>query len=422
MYKNNKRDWISGTRGTKVNLLKRKTLIKVLLTNIVIVLLFIIIFVVVIKMQNKVYSRIVNEKINDIINNVMEKYPEVKEEDILKIINNRDDSSENILEKYGYDDELSYIKELRENINKNLINTAVLIGIFGIASLSIFMRYVLIQEKELKEINEYIKEVNNKNYSLKIEDNKDGELSRLRNELYKTTVILREAAENSEEEKEKLSIAIADISHQLKTPLTSIRIMLDNISDNPDMPQEIREDFIQDISKQVEHMSSLVISLLKIAKFDAGTIKMENEEIDAKKLIDSVINNLAILIEIKEIEVITKIDEKAIFIADYKWQQEALTNILKNAIEHSQPKSNIYIIVENTSIFLEIKIKDEGQGIEQKDLKHIFERFYKAKNCNEDSIGIGLSLAKTIIEQNNGYIKATSEVGKGTLFEIKYIK
>lgn len=422
MYKNNKRDWISGTRGTKVNLLKRKTLIKVLLTNIVIVLLFIIIFVVVIKMQNKVYSKIVNEKINDIINNVMEKYPEVKEEDILKIINNRDDSSENILEKYGYDDELSYIKELRENINKNLINTAVLIGIFGIASLSIFMRYVLIQEKELKEINEYIKEVNNKNYSLKIEDNKDGELSRLRNELYKTTVILREAAENSEEEKEKLSIAIADISHQLKTPLTSIRIMLDNISDNPDMPQEIREDFIQDISKQVEHMSSLVISLLKIAKFDAGTIKMENEEIDAKKLIDSVINNLAILIEIKEIEVITKIDEKAIFIADYKWQQEALTNILKNAIEHSQPKSNIYIIVENTSIFLEIKIKDEGQGIEQKDLKHIFERFYKAKNCNEDSIGIGLSLAKTIIEQNNGYIKATSEVGKGTLFEIKYIK
>ena len=405
-----------------MNLLKRKTLIKVLLTNIVIVLLFIIIFVVVIKMQNKVYSKIVNEKINDIINNVMEKYPEVKEEDILKIINNRDDSSENILEKYGYDDELSYIKELRENINKNLINTAVLIGIFGIASLSIFMRYVLIQEKELKEINEYIKEVNNKNYSLKIEDNKDGELSRLRNELYKTTVILREAAENSEEEKEKLSIAIADISHQLKTPLSSIRIMLDNISDNPDMPQEIREDFIQDISKQVEHMSSLVISLLKTAKFDAGTIKMENEEIDAKKLIDSVINNLAILIEIKEIEVITKIDEKAIFIADYKWQQEALTNILKNAIEHSQPKSNIYIIVENTSIFLKIKIKDEGQGIEQKDLKHIFERFYKAKNCNEDSIGIGLSLAKTIIEQNNGYIKATSEVGKGTLFEIKYIK
>lgn len=405
-----------------MNLLKRKTLIKVLLTNIVIVLLFIIIFVVVIKMQNKVYSKIVNEKINDIINNVMEKYPEVKEEDILKIINNRDDSSENILEKYGYDDELSYIKELRENINKNLINTAVLIGIFGIASLSIFMRYVLIQEKELKEINEYIKEVNNKNYSLKIEDNKDGELSRLRNELYKTTVILREAAENSEEEKEKLGIAIADISHQLKTPLTSIRIMLDNISDNPDMLQEIREDFIQDISKQVEHMSSLVISLLKIAKFDAGTIKMKNEEIDAKKLIDSVINNLAILIEIKEIEVITKIDEKAIFIADYKWQQEALTNILKNAIEHSQPKSNIYIIVENTSIFLKIKIKDEGQGIAQKDLKHIFERFYKAKNCNEDSIGIGLSLAKTIIEQNNGYIKATSEVGKGTLFEIKYIK
>ena len=99
----------------------------------------------------------------------------------------------------------------------------------------------------------------------------------------------------------------------------------------------------------------------------------------------------------------------------YICKQEALTNILKNAIEHSQPKSNVYIIVENTSVFLKIKIKDEGQGIEQKDLKHIFERFYKAKNCNEDIIGIGLSLAKTIIEQNNGYIKATSEVGNSIL-------
>lgn len=405
-----------------MNLLKRKAFIKIILINITIALIFTTIFVINTEIQNKRYSKIVNKKINNIVNNVVKNYPEVKEEDILKIINNPDNSNENILEKYGYENELSYIKELRESINKNLIRTAVLIGIFEIVSLSILIGNILVLEKKLKEINEYIKEVNNKNYSLKIEDNKEGELSRLRNELYKTTVILKEAAENSEEEKEKLSIAIADISHQLKTPLTSIRIMLDNISDNPNMPQEIRTDFIQDISKQVEHMSSLVISLLKIAKFDAGTIKMENEEIDVKELIDSVIRNLAILIEIKEIEIITEVEEKSIFIADYKWQQEALTNILKNAIEHSQSRSRIYIIVENTSVFLKIKIKDEGCGIKPNDLKHIFERFYKTSNSDGDSIGIGLSLAKTIIEQNNGYIKATSEVGKGTTFEIKYIK
>ena len=254
------------------------------------------------------------------------------------------------------------------------------------------------------------------------EENDNSELSKLRNELYKTTILLKETAEQSEKEKENLSTAIADISHQLKTPLTSIRIMLDNISDNPDMEKEIREDFLSDISKQIDWISSLVISLLKIAKFDAGTIKMENKEINVKDLINNVIENLAIIIEVKEIKIITNIDESATFIADYKWQLEALTNILKNAIEHSRQSSKIYITVENTSLFLKIKIQDEGQGISKKDLKHIFERFYRTQNSSENSIGIGLALAKTIREQNNGYIKVDSEIDKGTTFEIRFLK
>lgn len=101
---------------------------------------------------------------------------------------------------------------------------------------------------------------------------------------------------------------------------------------------------------------------------------------------------------------------------------EALTNILKNAIEHSRQSSKIYITVENTSLFLKIKIQDEGQGISKKDLKHIFERFYRTQNSSENSIGIGLALAKTIIEQNNGYIKVDSEIDKGTTFEIRFLK
>lgn len=405
-----------------MNLQKRKTLIQTIAIIIIIMFVFAIVFVVILKSQYKSYIKIINGKVNSIISEVIDKYPEVKEEDILKIINSKDDSEEDILGKYGYEDEIAYIKELKENVDKNIRNTTILAVAFGITGLTILLIYILKQEKEIKEINEYINQVNNGNYLLKIEDNKAGELSRLRNELYKTTVILKEAAQNSEKEKEDLSIAIADISHQLKTPLTSIRIMLDNISDNPDMPQDLRKDFILEISKQVDWMSSLVIALLKIAKFDAGTIKMENSEINVKDLINNVINNLAILIELKDIKVITKIDEKATFIADYKWQQEAITNILKNAIEHSNQNSNIYITVENTNFFLKIKIKDEGQGIDKKDIKHIFERFYKAKNSSENSIGIGLALAKTIIEESNGYIKVDSELGKGTTFEIKFMK
>lgn len=380
------------------------------------------IFWVINNIQYRKYLKIVNAKIDNIISEVIEKYPDITEEEVLEILKNNETPESSVLEKYGYTPDISYIKTLGEQIETNKKQNIALVIIFGTVSLGIYLIYVITQEKKIAEINEYIKQINNKNYILKIEENDNGELSKLRNELYKTTVLLKETAEISEKEKESLSTAIADISHQLKTPLTSIRIMLDNIQDNPDMEKTVRDDFLADISKQIDWISSLVISLLKIAKFDAGTIKMENNEINAKNLIDNIVSNLAILIESKNIEIITNVDENATFIADYKWQQEALTNILKNAIEHSKQNSKIYITVENTSLFLKIIIKDEGSGIDKEDLKHIFQRFYKTKNSSENSIGIGLPLAKAIIEQSNGYIKVETKYGEGTSFEVKYIK
>ena len=380
------------------------------------------IFWVINNIQYRKYLKIVNAKIDNIISQVIEKYPDITEEAVLKILKNNETPESSILEKYGYTPDISYIKTLGEQIETNKKQNIALVIILGTVSLGIYLIYVITQEKKIAEINEYIKQINNKNYILKIEENDNGELSKLRNELYKTTVLLKETAEISEKEKENLSTAIADISHQLKTPLTSIRIMLDNIQDDPDMEKEVREDFLIEISKQIDWISSLVVALLKIAKFDAGTIKMENNEINAKNLIDNIVSNLAILMELKNIEIITNVDEKATFIADYKWQQEALTNILKNAIEHSKHNSRIYITVENTNLFLKIIIKDEGSGIDKEDLKHIFQRFYKTKNSSENSIGIGLPLAKAIIEQSNGYIKVETKYGEGTSFEVKYIK
>ena len=405
-----------------MKIFKNRNLRKTITLGIILIILSTLIFAIVNNIQYKHYLKIVNEKIDNIINKVIEKYPEITEEEVLDIINNNTTTYNNVLDKYGYTQEISHIKSLGEQIEKNKIQNIIFVIVLGLLPLGIYSTYVFIQEKKIAEINEYIKQVNNKNYILKIEENDNSELSKLRNELYKTTILLKETAEQSEKEKENLSTAIADISHQLKTPLTSIRIMLDNISDNPDMEKEIREDFLSDISKQIDWISSLVISLSKIAKFDAGTIKMENKEINVKDLINNVIENLAIIIEVKEIKIITNIDESATFIADYKWQLEALTNILKNAIEHSRQSSKIYITVENTSLFLKIKIQDEGQGISKKDLKHIFERFYRTQNSSENSIGIGLALAKTIIEQNNGYIKVDSEIDKGTTFEIRFLK
>lgn len=405
-----------------MNIFKNRNSRKTIILGIIVIMLSTGIFWVINNIQYRKYLKIVNAKIDNIISEVIEKYPDITEEEVLEILKNNETPESSVLEKYGYTPDISYIKTLGEQIETNKKQNIALVIIFGTVSLGIYLIYVITQEKKIAEINEYIKQINNKNYILKIEENNNGELSKLRNELYKTTVLLKETAEISEKEKENLSTAIADISHQLKTPLTSIRIMLDNIQDDPDMEKEVREDFLREISKQIDWISSLVVSLLKIAKFDAGTIKMENNEINAKNLIDNIISNLAILMELKNIEIITNVDEKATFIADYKWQQEALTNILKNAIEHSKQNSRIYITVENTSLFLKIIIKDEGSGIDKEDLKHIFQRFYKTKNSSENSIGIGLPLAKAIIEQSNGYIKVETKYGEGTSFEVKYIK
>lgn len=405
-----------------MNIFKNRNSRKTIILGIIVIMLSTGIFWVINNIQYRKYLKIVNAKIDNIISQVIEKYPDITEEAVLKILKNNETPESSILEKYGYTPDISYIKTLGEQIETNKKQNIALVIILGTVSLGIYLIYVITQEKKIAEINEYIKQINNKNYILKIEENDNGELSKLRNELYKTTVLLKETAEISEKEKENLSTAIADISHQLKTPLTSIRIMLDNIQDDPDMEKEVREDFLIEISKQIDWISSLVVALLKIAKFDAGRIKMENNEINAKNLIDNIVSNLAILMELKNIEIITNVDEKATFIADYKWQQEALTNILKNAIEHSKHNSRIYITVENTNLFLKIIIKDEGSGIDKEDLKHIFQRFYKTKNSSENSIGIGLLLAKAIIEQSNGYIKVETKYGEGTSFEVKYIK
>lgn len=404
-------------------MINKESFKKVVITGLILILISSLTIFIVLTIQYKNYEKIVNLTISNLIDEIMEKYPETDEQELIRIINSENqEQKDEVLSKYGYTNNISYIKELENSMNTSIrINIAIII-LLGLIAIIVALIYTNKRDKSLRSINKYLDKVNNGNYELKIEDNGEDEISRLRNELYKTTILLRESAENSEKEKTNLSNSLADISHQLKTPLTSIRIMLDNIEENPNMDEKTRNEFIEEISRQIDWISSLVISLLKLAKFDAGSIVMQDKDINVKKLIDNVINNLAIMIDIKNIKIDEKIDEDVILRADYNWQLEALTNIIKNCIEHSKEDSSIKIEVENNSIFVKIKITDEGEGIAKEDISHIFERFYKSKQASENSIGIGLSLAKTIIEKENGYIKVDSELGKGTTFEIKYLK
>ena len=404
-------------------MINKESFKKVVITGLILILISSLTIFIVLTIQYKNYEKIVNLTVSNLIDEIMEKYPETDEQELIRIINSENqEQKDEVLSKYGYTNNILYIKELENSMNTSIrINIAIIV-LLGVIAIIVALIYTNKRDKSLRSINKYLDKVNNGNYELKIEDNGEDEISRLRNELYKTTILLRESAENSEKEKTNLSNSLADISHQLKTPLTSIRIMLDNIEENPNMDEKTRNEFIEEISRQIDWISSLVISLLKLAKFDAGAIIMQDTQINVKKLIDNVINNLAIMIDIKNIKIEEKIDEDVILRADYNWQLEALTNIIKNCIEHSKEDSKIKIEVENNSIFVKIKITDEGEGIEKEDLSHIFERFYKSKQVSENSIGIGLSLAKTIIEKENGYIKVDSELGKGTTFEIKYLK
>lgn len=368
-------------------------------------------------------QRITSNVIAGIIGNIEKNYPNVSEKEIISILNSENEEIEdgkNTLIKYGINIEnQNAIGQITNN--KLLIINILSIIILVFAILVILYIYSRSESKKIKEIEKYIEAINNKNYTLKISENSEDEFSNLSNELYKTTVMLKEQASNSQKSQKTLQTYIEDISHQLKTPLTSISIMLDNIIDNPDMEIETRQKFLHEINRQIEWFNWLVIALLKLSKIDSGTAVFTKKEINVEKILNHVIQNLAIPLDIKQQKIIVN-GNSSKFIGDYNWQLEALTNIVKNCIEHTPDHKNIYIKFEENNFYTKITIRDEGVGIAKEDIKHIFERFYKGKNSSENSIGIGLALSKSIIERDNGYIICTSKEGEGTTFEIKYMK
>lgn len=377
--------------------------------------------------QYKQVSIIVNQKIANIIGTITEKHQEIDTKEIVKILN-----SSNIKEsktgqaellKYGIDiKEVNSIIQVENQMKSNLIANILLIVLFSFLWLIIILFYLKRRDKKIKQITKYINEIKNKKYELNIDENSEDELSNLKNELYKITIMLKEESEISKKDKENLKVSVEDISHQLKTPLTSITIMLDNLKENPNMDENTKQKFIFEISKQIDWINWLVISMLKLSKLDANVVQFYDEKINLNKFITEIVKNLEIPIEIKNQNIIINGDNEAAFVGDYKWQQEAVTNIIKNCIEHNKENGTINIKYEENNLFTKISIKDEGIGIEKEDLKHIFERFYKGKNSTENSVGIGLSLSKNIIEKNNGIILCKSEIGKGTEFIIKYMK
>ena len=374
--------------------------------------------------QYKKISVITNEKISEIIEYIIKENPAIDTKKIIQILNSNEYKvGEEELKKYGINiEEVNSIIAVQKQMKTNIILNIILIVSFNALYMAIMFIYLKQRDKKINQITQYINEIKNRKYDLDINENSEDELSNLKNELYKITIMLKEESEISRQDKENIKMSVEDISHQLKTPLTSIMIMLDNLKDNPNMNEDTKQRFIFEISKQVDWINWLVISILKLSRLEANVVKFSDNKINVKKFIDEIIDNLEIPIEIKNQKIIIEGNEDASFIGDYKWQQEAITNIIKNAIEHNKENGKIIIKYEENVLFTKITIIDEGQGIAKEDLKHIFERFYKAQNSSDNSVGIGLSLAKNIIEKNNGMINCKSKIGNGTEFIVKYMK
>lgn len=302
------------------------------------------------------------------------------------------------------------------NTSAGVISLAASILVVAISSIFTFWRY-----RQLARLSLYLNRIANGEYSIDIRDNAEGELSILKNEIYKVTVTLREQASLLEKDKIFLANAISDISHQLKTPITSMYVMVDLIN-NEDLPAEKRNEFIRNIRSQLERLQWLVTSLLKLSRIDAGAVKFRKDRIKVKELVEKSLEHLLIPMEIKNQTLEILGDENTEFIGDFNWTCEAVSNIVKNCIEHTPEGGKIGIRFSETSLYTIIEIYDNGEGIRKKDLPYIFNRFYKGSNSHKDSIGIGLAMSKSIIEGQDGTIDVRSELGEGTVFSLKFHK
>lgn len=369
-----------------------------------------------------------NYNIAVLIGSIAEANPEVDQSAIIKALRGNPSSPEQaeagfeILQSYGLLPEDYATPDLKDFGHEISLVLILLLALTSILVLSYFWYQDYRTQQHIRRLVRYLQDLKDRIYDLRLDENSEDELSLLTNEIYKITVLLKESAENNRRHSQNLETALADISHQLRTPLTSLQVMVDNIYDDPEMLVDVRQDFLRSIRRELGSISDLISTLLHLAKFDNGSIKLQRQTTTVRELFQSVCQNLAILADLHDIELRLTGDLDAKITLDSRWQVEALTNIVKNCIEHSPSGSRVILSSEDCPLFLRLNIKDFGEGISPEDQRHIFERFYKAKGSTKDSIGIGLAFAKTVIEADNGQISVHSTPGSGSTFTINYFK
>lgn len=296
---------------------------------------------------------------------------------------------------------------------------AVLCLALGIILIIVFTFVTKRRYKNLNDLNDYLSLVCKGIYDMNIDDNTEGELSILKNNLYKVITLLQSQNEYLKNDKLYLADSIADISHQLKTPLTSMMVMCE-LLENEESPDK-RQEFVAVINNQLSKMKWLITNILKISKLDADATEFKREEVSISKVLDDSLKPFVLTAELKNIAIQNGAND-FVFNGDESWTVEAVSNIVKNCLEHTNDGGKIIIASSSTNLYNKLTISDNGCGIAEEDLPHIFERFYHGKNSSKDSVGIGLALAKTVFEKENASVSVESEQDRGSVFEIRFYK
>ena len=378
---------------------------KLLLYITVVSIVFLFILLIFIYKLDKYYK---NEVINvyaKVSNGVIKVYPELEDEIIDSLMSDNNDKT--ILEKYGINNKINILDTKKIYIEIIIIYLLVIIVIS-----TIYIIHNIYVFKKIKGLSIYTTKILNDDYSMDIRSYGEGDISNLKNDLYKMTIKLKETRDIELKEKKYLETTLEDISH----PLTSMNVGLEVLSGNVDAIT--KKEFIQMEKKNLDRIEWLVTSLLKMSRLDSGTVLLVDKKEDLSKIIDNALEPIKIPIELKGISLINEVDKNLKIKVDENWVREAFINVLKNAYEHTN--SLIKIVSSDNPIYTEVKIIDDGAGISNTDLPHIFERFYKG-STNKESIGIGLNMAKKIIEKENGNISVQTS-NNGTTFIIKFYK
>ncbi len=367
-----------------------------------------------------------NRQLAIIFGNMAEMYPEVGQEEYIRVLNGEENlaSGRKVLARYGVLEESGSGSFAAFEGKLTILWRGVNIFFFILtaAVVLVVLDYIRRRQNKIARLESYMEAVDRGTQGFETTENEDDELSRLRNEIFRLVVLLREQAGRALAQRHALADSVANISHQLKTPLTSLTVLADNLSESSQLDDMTRQRFLSEITRQLAGMSWLVTAMLKLSRFDAGVVELKEENICVEGLVEEILSRLEVAAEWKNIIFVRRFTGKERLTVDRKWTAEALMNIIKNAVEHSPQEGIVEIACEENDVYTQIDIRDHGVGITQEEREKLFDRFYNKGSVREDSVGIGLSLAKEIVEKQGGMILVDSKEGTGTVFQLRFLK